>query len=159
MTIRPADHGDWARVGELAERLVRLHYAFDQRRFVAPETLRAPDYIARLRGEVERGDAVVFVADVDGAIAGYVFAGVEAASWKDLRDEAGYVHDLVVDEAHARGGLGRALVEHAIAWLAARGITRVMLSTAPSNVGAQRLFRAIGFRESMIEMMLSRDDA
>ena len=104
MTIRsPVDGGDWARVGELAEVLVRTHYAFDSRRFVPPDTLRAPDYIARLREEVDRGDAVVLVAEVDGAIAGYVFAGVEAASWKDLRDEAGYVHDLVVDAANRRG--------------------------------------------------------
>ena len=160
MNIRfPVDAGDCAAVGALAEVLVRTHSAFDSRRFVPPETLRAPDYIARLREEVDRGDAVVLVAEVDGAIAGYVFAGVEAASWKDLRDEAGYVHDLVVDAAHRRGGVGRALVERAIAWFSARGVSRVMLSTAPSNTGAQRLFRAIGFRESMIEMTLSRGHA
>jgi ribosomal protein S18 acetylase RimI-like enzyme len=158
MTIHPAAADDWARVGALAEVLVRTHYAFDRRRFVPPETLRAPDYIVRLREEVDGGDAVVLVAEAGGAIAGYVFAGVEAASWKDLRGEAGYVHDLVVDERHRRGGIGRALVEQAIAWFSARGISRVMLSTAPSNAGAQRLFRAMGFRDSMIEMTLWRGD-
>jgi ribosomal protein S18 acetylase RimI-like enzyme len=156
MTIRPAAADDWPRIGELAELLVRTHYAFDSSRFVHPDALRAADYIARLREEIDSGHAVVQVADADGAVAGYVFAGVEPESWKELRHEAGYVHDLVVDEAHRHAGAGRALVESAIAWFAARGVTRVMLSTAPANAGARRLFRRLGFRDTMIEMTLER---
>ncbi len=156
MTIRPARLDDWPRIGELAELLVRVHYAFDMRRFVHPDTLRAADYIDRLREEIERGHAMVRVADVDGRVAGYVFAGIEPESWKELRHDAGYVHDLVVDEAHRRAGLGRALVASALEWFHARGIARVMLWTAPANAGAQHLFRRVGFTPTMIEMTLDR---
>jgi len=99
------------------------------------------------------------VAGRDGGqrrVAGYVFAAIEAESWKDLRHEAGVVHDLVVDESHRRAGIGEALLRSAIDWFAARGITRVMLGTAPQNQTAQRLFRRVGFRATMIEMTLDR---
>lgn len=156
MTIRPAADADWLRVGALGEILVATHYAFDRRRFVHPDTLPADAYISHLRQEVAHGLAVVHVAAVGDGVAGYVFAGIEPESWKDLRDEAGYIHDLVVDAGHRRGGIGRALVESAVRWFADRGINRVMLGAAPANTGAQHLFRSLGFRPSMIEMMLER---
>jgi ribosomal protein S18 acetylase RimI-like enzyme len=156
MIIRPATLDDWPRIGELAALLVRTHYAFDAQRFVHPDTLRAADYIDRLREEADRDHAMVRVADVDGHVAGYVFAGIEPGNWKELRHDAGYVHDLVVDEAHRHAGVGRALVDSAIEWFGARGITRIMLWTAPSNAQAQQLFRRIGFKPTMIEMTLDR---
>jgi GNAT superfamily N-acetyltransferase len=154
MTIRPAAADDWPRIGELAELLVRAHFAFDPMRFIHPSALEGHDYTRRVREEIDRGHAMVAVAELHGRIAGYVFAGVEPESWKELRREAGYVHDLVVDDAHRRAGVGRALIASAVDWFNARGITRIMLWTAPQNAGAQRLFHRVGFRQTMIEMTL-----
>jgi len=157
MIIRPALAGDWSRVGELAERLVRMHYDFDSSRFVHPSTLGANAYTAHVQDEMDRGNAVVHVADTDGRVVGYVFAGVEPENWKELRPQAGFIHDLVVDEAHRRAGVGHALMASALDWFGARGIKRVMLWSAPANAGAQRLFRSMGFRPTMMEMTLDRD--
>ena len=30
---------------------------------------------------------------------GYVYAGLEPLSWKELRDAAGFIHDVVVEES------------------------------------------------------------
>ena len=156
MAIRPATVGDWQRIGELAELLVRTHYAFDRQRFFHPDKLRADAYQAHLRDEIAVGRAAVFVADLGGIIAGYVFAGIEPESWKELRHEAGYIHDLAVDDNYRRAGIGRALLASAIEWFAGRGVSRVMLWTAPANAGAQALFGDLGFRLTMIEMTLER---
>jgi ribosomal protein S18 acetylase RimI-like enzyme len=97
-------------------------------------------------------DVVVFVAEQRGQVVGYVYAGVEEKSWKELRDVAGFVHDVVVDESARRGGVGSRLVEEAAAWLALRGVPRLVLWTAEKNSAAQKLFEKLGFRRTMIEM-------
>jgi ribosomal protein S18 acetylase RimI-like enzyme len=156
MIIRPAAAKDWPRIGELSELLVRTHYAFDPSRFIPPDALPGHVYTSRVRIEMEGGHVTVRVAETDGRIVGYVFAGIEPGSWKELRPDAGYVHDLVVDEAHRRSGIGRALVASAIEWFDARDVARIILWTARQNVDAQRLFNRLGFRQTMIEMTLDR---
>jgi ribosomal protein S18 acetylase RimI-like enzyme len=62
------------------------------------------------------------------------------------------MHDLVVDPAHRGRGVGKMLLDAALAALEARGAPRVLLATAEQNVAAQRLFTRAGFRRTMIEM-------
>jgi ribosomal protein S18 acetylase RimI-like enzyme len=96
---------------------------------------------------------VVLVAVLDeGAVAGYVYAGLEPMSWKELRDEAGFIHDIAVDPPARRLGIAAALMDAAVAWLKEQGAPRVMLWTAEQNADAQRLFARAGFRRTMIEM-------
>src|SRR5262245_65684644 len=108
MTIRPAAATDWPRIGELSELLVAAHHEYDPSRFIPVSMLPADVYASRVRDEIARGHGTVLVAEIEGRIAGYVFAGVEPDSWKELRREAGYVHDLVVDDAHRQAALGAA---------------------------------------------------
>ena len=154
MTIRPATENDWPRIGELGALQVGVHYAFDAARFFAPDRLPAEVYTSHVREDIAGGGATVLVAEVDGRVAGYAFAAIEAESWKELRYEAGFVHDLVVDPAFRRRGIAAALLQSTIEWFAARDITRVMLGTSPQNGPAQALFRRAGFRQTMIEMTL-----
>jgi len=97
---------------------------------------------------------VIFVAERGTDVVGYVYAGLEPLSWKELRDEAGFIHDIVVDDRARRTGLAGALVAEAVAWLRSRGAPRVMLWTAEQNDTAQRLFTRLGFRRTMVEMTL-----
>jgi ribosomal protein S18 acetylase RimI-like enzyme len=156
MTIRPATTNDWSHIGRLSELLVRAHHAYDASRFIHPDVLPGDVYTARVRSEVDQGQMMLRVAETDGKIVGFVLAGIEPESWKELRHEAGYVHDIVVDEAHRHAGIGGALFAAALDWFEARGTSRVMLWTAPQNFEAQRLFRRVGFRPTMIEMTLVR---
>jgi ribosomal protein S18 acetylase RimI-like enzyme len=63
----------------------------------------------------------------------------------------------VVDPAHRGQGVGRMLLDAALAALGARGAPRVVLSTAERNDVAQRLFAHAGFRRTMIEMTRELD--
>jgi len=152
IVIRPANDADASALGRLGALLLQLHYAFDQKRFMAPHPNSADGYAWFLRSQLMERDAVVLVAERAGAVIGYVYAGIEPTSWKELRDMAGFIHDVVVEESSRRLGVASLLIEAAIEWLREHGAPRVMLWTAERNPGAQNLFSALGFRRTMIEM-------
>jgi GNAT superfamily N-acetyltransferase len=151
-TIRRATVADVAALGELGAQLMRTHYAFDNKRFMAPGDEPEDGYAWFLGTQLRDEDVAVFVAERAGDVVGYVYAGIEPLSWKELRDACGFIHDIVVHE-HGRGtGVATQLMEAAVEWLAARGMPRVMLWTAAPNADAQRLFERLGFRRTMVEM-------
>jgi GNAT superfamily N-acetyltransferase len=152
IVIRLANDSDVLSLGRLGALLLETHYHFDQKRFLAPHPNSAEGYAWFLRSQLKEKDVVVFVAERAGNVVGYVYAGLEPRSWKELRDVAGFIHDVVVEDSSRRLGIASSLVEAAIEWLRAHGAPRVMLWTAEQNPGAQNLFSHLGFRRTMIEM-------
>jgi GNAT superfamily N-acetyltransferase len=151
-TIRLATSADLPALGRLGATLMRTHHDFDPQRFMDPGTDPADGYAWFLGRQLRGDDVVIFVAEQQGEVVGYVYAGLEPVSWKELRDACGFIHDVVVDERARRGGTATALIEAAVVWLRERGAPRVMLWTAEQNPGAQQLFARLGFRRTMIEM-------
>jgi ribosomal protein S18 acetylase RimI-like enzyme len=152
VTIRRASADDLPSLGRLGALLMRAHCAFDADRFLPAGPDAEEGYAWFLGSQLSAPDAAVFVAEQDGAVVGYVYAGLEPLSWKELRGAAGFIHDVAVLEEARRGGVAQALLDAAMAWLRERGAPRVVLWTADRNEGAQRLFARLGFRRTMIEM-------
>jgi ribosomal protein S18 acetylase RimI-like enzyme len=132
--------------------LLLTHYGFDANRFIAPGSNPERGYAWFLGAQLGDESVVVLVAERAGRVVGYVYAGIEPQSWKELREEAGFIHDVVVEEQSRGLGIARLLVETASDWLRARGAPRVLLWSATQNTAAQRLFARLGFRQTMIEM-------
>ncbi len=103
-------------------------------------------------------NTIVLVADRDGEVLGYSYADVEGNDYMSLRGPAGVMQDIVVDPDHRRNGVGRMLLDATLEALNARGVPRVVLSTAERNGSAQRLFDRAGFRRTMIEMTRELND-
>ena len=152
LTIRTARPEDAPALGRLGAMLVALHHGFDADRFIAPGPGTEAGYGRFLISELDRKEAIVVVAEADGAVIGYVYAGMEGADWMTLRGPAGAIHDIVVDPERRGHGVGGRLLRHVLGELAGRGAPRVVLSTATQNETAQRLFAKAGFRATMIEM-------
>jgi ribosomal protein S18 acetylase RimI-like enzyme len=155
--IRPAVPADLAAVGRLGALLVRLHHDFDPQRFIAATPRTEHGYGSYLGTQLREPDVVVLVAERDGEVLGYTYAGVEGYDYMSLRGPAGVLYDIVVDPAHRGQGVGRMLLDATLAALGARGAPRVVLSTAERNEVAQRLFAHAGFRRTMIEMTRELD--
>jgi ribosomal-protein-alanine acetyltransferase len=64
----------------------------------------------------------------------------------DAADE-GEILNLAVAPAGRRNGLGRALVQHILEALTARGVRQVYLEVRESNAPARALYAAQGFKE------------
>ena len=150
--IRRATEQDVPALGRLGALLMHTHYDFDPQRFLPPGEGAEEGYGRFLKSQLRGDDAAVLVAERDGVIVGYVFAGLEPLSWKELRDACGFIHDIAVEEPGRRLGVATALLNAAMDWLKSRGAPRVVLWTADRNAGAQRLFDRLGFRRTMMEM-------
>ncbi len=152
LIIRRASEADVPALGKLGASLLLLHHGLDPDRFMAPPADPEAGYAWFLGTQLKEADAAVFVAERGGAVIGYVYAALEPQSWKELRDEAGFIHDVVVSEEARRLGIAGTLIDKACEWLRSIGARRVVLWTAEKNEGAQRLFTRVGFRRTMIEM-------
>jgi len=152
VTIRAGTEQDVEALGRLGAHLMRTHHQFDPQRFMAPGDRPEEGYGWFLGSQLRDPDVVVLVAERGGRVVGYVYAGLEPRSWKELREAAGFVHDIVVEEGGRRLGVATALVEAAVQWLREHGAPRVLLWSAAPNEQAQRLFAKLGFRPTMVEM-------
>jgi len=152
ITVRRALPADLAAIGRLGALLVRLHHDFDAQRFIAPPPGIEEGYASFVGGQLDNPDVVLLVAEREGRMLGYTYAGLEGYDYMALRGPAGALYDIVVDPTERGQGVGRLLVQATLEALAALGAPRVVLSTAVQNETAQRLFAGAGFRRTMIEM-------
>lgn len=150
--IRPATRGDIPFLGRLGALMVTTHHAFDPKRFIAAAPHTEEGYGSFLGQQLAEPNIVILVAVGENQVIGYAYAGLEGLDYMSLRGPAGVLYDIVVDPAHRRGGVGRALLDATVASLKAHGAPMVVLSTAERNEPAQRLFASAGFRRTMIEM-------
>jgi ribosomal protein S18 acetylase RimI-like enzyme len=155
--VRPAQTGDLPALGRLGAQLVRYHRDLDPRRFM--DIRNVEDGYARFLGtQLESPEAVVLCATPAGddsaasSIIGYAYGTLEPRDWNSLLGPHGALHDVIVDAGVRRAGVGEALVLETCKRLEGLGAPRVVLHTAVQNVGAQRLFAKLGFRQTMIEM-------
>lgn len=88
---------------------------------------------------IEKTYAYYFVADSDGSIVGII-------GFRDIAGE-GEITNVVVDEACRRCGVGRLLVEKALAKAKELGISDVTLEVRASNEGAIKLYEEFGFKQ------------
>lgn len=80
-------------------------------------------------------------ADDEGYVTGYVVADVTPNYGRDL----GHVKDVAVHPDRRGEGVGSALLERAIAVLAAEGAATVKLEVRVENDGARSLYETFGF--------------
>jgi ribosomal protein S18 acetylase RimI-like enzyme len=152
LVIRSATRADLPALGQLGAELMRVHYDFDRQRFLEPMPDAPRGYAWFLGTQLDEPDVRVTVAEDHGRILGYAYAAIEPRSWQMLLDDAGVIHDVIVDPAARTHGVATALLDDMFAWMRARGVPRVVLHTAQTNVTAQRLFERLGFRRTMVEM-------
>ncbi|NKJ94692.1 GNAT family N-acetyltransferase [Rhizobium leguminosarum bv. viciae] len=153
--VRAATMDDTPQLGRFGTLLMAMHNAWDPVRFI-PTGSGTPDKYARFLAErITCPETVLFVAEKDNKVAGYVYGEVEGPDYMALRGPAGVIHDIFVDQSERNGGIGTALLDAAMSALAKLGAPQLVLETAAKNETAQRLFTRAGFRQTMLEMSRS----
>ena len=94
---------------------------------------------------LDRPDYALWIAEADGRAIGYVQAGPCGLPHADVRPGDGEIKRLYLRREAQSGGVGRALMDVAMAWLLADGPRTLWLSVWSENFGAQRFYARYGF--------------
>ena len=93
---------------------------------------------------LEHPDAAVFVAELDGEVAGAVSLWIQPRlNW--VTPQA-WIPDLYVEPAFRRRGAARALLDACVAESRSRGCHVLVLESGHHRAGAHELYEAYGFR-------------
>jgi ribosomal protein S18 acetylase RimI-like enzyme len=151
-TIRPASPDDLDTIAELWR-----DFAKDQQRFLRTSRLTKGN-VRAVRDHL--GDLAaldqVFVAEVDGVIAGFTAIVVNLPRL-DMYFAVATISDLYVDPKYRGQGLGRRLLDRAVSRIREAGLHAVNLSVAAGNEAARKLYRSAGFRPMQETLLLPLD--
>lgn len=101
-----------------------------------------------LKARLARRESLLFVAEGGtGTISG--FAQVYPSFSSLAAAPAWILYDLFVTPADRKMGVGRLLLESVRRSAEAAGVAEVVLSTAHTNVNAQKLYESMGYRRDM----------
>ena len=132
MEIRFAEKRDIPGMIDLLQQVGEVHHQ------IRPDLFRsgAQKYNeADLEQLLKDKERPIFIADVDGQVAGYAFCMVQVTENNPvLRDrKVVYIDDLCVDESHRRQGIAKKLYDHVLAFARELGCQAVTLNVWYGN--------------------------
>ena len=126
--------------------LQEFEHQFEPNRRIDPQVGR--DYLAGLMTRVAENEGRVFIAEYDGAPAGWAVFLVEKDAVYIVEDERpiGYVAELFVTEKARGAGIGKRLLETCEAEARARSLKVLMIGVLGKNARARAVYMAVGFQ-------------
>jgi GNAT superfamily N-acetyltransferase len=104
-----------------------------------------PDGVKRfLEERCTRSDSVILLAHDGGRLVGFAQLYPSFSSTRIARTYI--LNDLFVQPSHRRSGVGRLVLQEAARHAREEGAVRLTLSTAHTNVPAQRLYESLGWQ-------------
>lgn len=97
---------------------------------------------------------VVYVAELDGAVAGYVHAEVYNLLYFESMVN---ILGLAVSSECRRQGAGKALMKRVEEWAKERGIKEIRLNSGGSRKEAHEFYRAIGFDDEKVQIRFLKE--
>ena len=158
MVIRYACEADIPGILSLLQQVGQVHHLIRPDIFPAGTIKYDASALQQL---LQDADRPIFVADLDGNVAGYCFCvhkRIEAGTCSVQRAEL-YIDDLCVDENCRRMGIARALYHHALSHSKTLGCQSLTLNVWCGNDGAMRFYEEMGLRPRNVMMEIPLEEA
>jgi GNAT superfamily N-acetyltransferase len=158
LTIRSAELRDIDDIQRLYRQLDGHHAD------LLPDVFRPLEGDARadafIRTRIHREDASYLLAELDGAVAGFV--DVQRAAYPDYpmfrSREFCLIDNLIVDEPHRGKGIGKRLFEAAIDWTRDHGLRCVQTTVWDANARARDFYLEQGFAPATLRLELALEE-
>jgi ribosomal protein S18 acetylase RimI-like enzyme len=141
-SVRPATPDDAEVMARVHDRSYRRFY----RGILPDEAMNrrsVEDRVAEWRHTIESGVGHATAAISDGEVVGVSFSFHDTSY--DVPTGTGHLTTLFIDPEHVRRGHGRALLNDAVGWFRAQGLTSAVLSCLEENERARRFYEAEGW--------------
>ena len=157
MIIRKAEEKDIPGMLSLLKQVGQVHHQIRPDIFPAGTLKYNAAALKQLLQDTQRP---IFIADIDGVVAGYCFCVHKQVADSALsvgRQEL-YIDDLCVDETRRRAGIARALHNHTLTYAKETGCHMLTLNVWCGNDSAMRFYEQMGMtpRHIMMEMPLEK---
>ena len=146
--VRPALSADADALDSLLLYLDEVHSTARPDMFRVPvDSPRGPTFLAEILADPEQA---IFIAAVDGEVVGFVHTGLRDAAEHptNVQRRFAMIDTVAVLPGWQGQGVGRALVETAIAWAEARGVLDQQIIVHAFNEPARKLYESLGFTPS-----------
>lgn len=158
--VRAPVISDAAGVGRAWEDARQFYSDLDPRAFLPPDptdTELGQALLSRLLEAAECPERLIRVADVEGEAVGFITATLVEPTDEsgrqlmlDQSERHATIDALVVQQAHWRRGVGRALVETVETWATDAGASLVKLTTYANSPVSTAFYEALGYGDRAI---------
>jgi ribosomal protein S18 acetylase RimI-like enzyme len=160
IAIRPAAPADISQILPMVAKICELHRNWDTAKYgFLPNPERR--YDGWIQKVITSKRDLWLVAEAQSLnqkpsthLVGFLAATVEREVPIYEVKEYAFIHDLWVEPDYRRAGVGRQLMQQAIAHFTEINVPQIRLDTAAINESARQLFASLGFRISTIEMLM-----
>ena len=112
------------------------------------------EFVSTRISNLDKGREKVFVAEVNGIVAGYI----HAEKYQTLYFEPMInILGLAVSSEFRRRGIGRMLLKHAERWANEEGIHKIRLNSGASRKEAHSFYRAMGYSNEKGQIRFIKD--
>lgn len=105
-----------------------------------------------LRSYIGKRRRATYVAEVEGAMVGFLLASLERPPGIFMEREYGHVSAVYVQERYRGKGVGRALVAGGLGWFGERRMSRVRVTTDSKNTLGVEFWKKLGFQTAVLTM-------
>lgn len=149
IVLRPATSADLEKLRDFEQGVIQYERPF------SPQLKPDPILYYDIEDLMERADACLVVAEVEGEVIGSGYALIQQAKSIKKDPYHAYLGFMFVQPAYRGKGVNGQIINYLMEWSKERNIAEIVLDVYAENESALKAYEKIGFQPDMLSMRLN----